>query len=142
MGSPSTMAPEQAAGKLGLVSTATDVYGLGTILYQLLTGYLPFKGDNAAELIQKVLYVEATDPRSLNPVVDHDLAAICITCLEKEPSTRYASAEALLRDLRHWLNNEPIEARPITLRIRMTKWVKRSPAIAALSVALVLASVR
>lgn len=141
MGSPSTMAPEQAAGKLELVSTATDVYGLGTILFQLLTGRLPFKGDNAAELIQKVLYVEATDPRSLNPVVDHDLAAICITCLEKEPTARYASAEALLRDLRHWLNNKPIEARPITLRIRVTKWVKRSPAIAALSVTLVIASV-
>lgn len=141
LGSPSSMAPEQAAGSLELVSTATDVYGLGTILYQLLTGRAPFEAGNTAGVIKQILDTEPVSPEIRNPIVDGDLAAICLTCLEKESSARYPSAEALHRDLSHWLNEEPIEARPISNWGRMVKWARRSPAIAGLAGALSLALV-
>jgi TolB-like protein/Tfp pilus assembly protein PilF/tRNA A-37 threonylcarbamoyl transferase component Bud32 len=137
IGTPSYMAPEQARGDNAKLSSATDVYGLGAVLYQLLTGHPPFLAETTYETIRLVLETEPRQPRLLNPKVDRDLSTICLKCLEKDPKQRYASALALAEDLEHWLRDEPTQARRAGILIRANKWVRRKPLAAALVVSLV-----
>jgi serine/threonine protein kinase len=137
MGTPSYMAPEQAAGNNAAVSSATDIYGLGAVFYQLLTGHPPFSGGTTFETVRLVLDTEPRSPRLINPKVDRDLSTICLKCLEKDPKRRYSSALALAEDLEHWLKHEPIRAKRSGFFTHGRKWVRRKPAIAVLSAALV-----
>jgi len=131
VGTPSYMAPEQAAGQKSL-STAVDVYSLGAVLYELLTGQPPFRAETPLKTLIEVREREPKPPRSLNTQIDRDLETICLKCLEKDPGRRYGSAEALADDLRRWLDGVPIEARPSTAWERVSKWARRRPAAAAL----------
>jgi serine/threonine protein kinase len=137
LGTPSYMAPEQAVGNNAHVTSATDVYGLGAVLYQLLTGQPPFAGGTTYETIKLLLDTEPRQPRLLNPKIDRDLSTICLKCLEKDPKRRYSSALALAEDLEHWLRHEPILARRTGILVRGKKWVRRNPTSAVLAVALV-----
>src|SRR5437016_1236543 len=137
LGTPSYMAPEQAAGKIRKLTSATDVYGLGAVLYQLLTGHPPFAGGTTYETIRLLLDTEPRQPRLVNPKIDRDLSTICLKCLEKDPKRRYASALALAEDLERWLNYEPIAARRTGLLARGAKWVRRNPTSALLAACLV-----
>src|SRR2546423_2992542 len=137
LGTPSYMAPEQAVGNNAQLTSATDVYGLGAVLYQLLTGHPPFAGGTTYETIRLVLDTEPRQPRLWSPKVDRDLSTICLKCLEKDPKRRYSSALALAEDLERWLKHEPILARRTGLVTRGRKWVRRNPTSALLAVALV-----
>jgi TolB-like protein/Tfp pilus assembly protein PilF/tRNA A-37 threonylcarbamoyl transferase component Bud32 len=137
LGTPSYMAPEQAVGNNTAVSSVTDVYGLGAVLYQLLTGQPPFAGGTTYETIKLVLDTEPRQPRLLNPKVDRDLSTICLKCLEKDPKRRYSSALALAEDLERWLKHEPILARHTGIFARGKKWVQRNPSSALLAASLV-----
>src|SRR5947209_2400348 len=137
LGTPSYMAPEQAVGNNAAVSSVTDVYGLGAVLYQLLTGHPPFAGGTTYETIKLLLDTEPRQPRLWNPKIDRDLSTICLKCLEKDPKRRYASALALAEDLERWLKHEPIRARRTGLVTRGRKWVRRNPTSALLAASLV-----
>ena len=137
LGTPSYMAPEQAVAEHTKVSKATDVYGLGAVLYHLLTGQPPFVGGTTYETVRLLLETEPRQPRLLNPRVDRDLATICLKCLEKDPSRRYASAPALAEDLEHWLKHKPIRARRTGIVARGRKWLRRNPTSALLVASLV-----
>jgi TolB-like protein/Tfp pilus assembly protein PilF/predicted Ser/Thr protein kinase len=133
LGTPSYMAPEQAVGNNAAVSGATDVYGLGAVFYQLLTGQPPFAGGATYETIKLLLDTEPKQPRLLNPKIDRDLSTICLKCLEKAPKRRYSSALALAEDLERWLKHEPIQARHTGVFARGKKWVRRNPSIAVMA---------
>ena len=140
LGTPAYMAPEQATGRRGAITTATDVYGLGAVLYALLTGQAPFAGDSVVDTLAMVKEQPPEPPRKLNARVPRDLEVICLKCLEKDPRRRYASAQAVADDLRAWLENRPILARPAGRLEKAVKWARRRPAIAALSALVVLVS--
>src|SRR5438874_4171420 len=137
LGTPSYMAPEQATGNNAAVSSVTDVYGLGAVLYQLLTGQPPFAGGATYETIKLLLDTEPRLPRLLNPKIDRDLSTICLKCLQKDPKRRYSSALALAEDLERWLKHEPIQARHTGVFARGGKWVRRNPTSALLVASLV-----
>jgi serine/threonine protein kinase/Tfp pilus assembly protein PilF len=137
LGTPSYMAPEQAVGNNDAISSATDVYGLGAVLYQLLTGQPPFAGGTTYETIKLLLDTEPRQPRLLNPKIDRDLSTICLKCIEKDPKRRYFSALAVAEDLERWLKHEPILARHTGILTRSKKWVRRNPTSALLAASLV-----
>ncbi|MCI0378181.1 MAG: serine/threonine protein kinase [Gemmataceae bacterium] len=137
VGTPLYMAPEQAAGAQHL-TTAADIYSLGAILFELLTGAPPYRGDSLLATLLLAQQADPVRPRALNPRVDRDLEAICLKCLEKDPSRRYGSALALAEDLERWRAGEPIHARRTSVWERAWKWAKRRPATAALVALLVL----
>src|SRR5262249_37202462 len=132
MGTPSYMAPEQAVGNNAGVCPATDVYGLGAVLYELLTGHPPFSGGTTYETIHLLLDSEPRQPQLWNRKIDRDLSAICLKCLEKNPRYRYSSALELAEDLDRWLVHEPIRAKRSGFFTHGRKWVQRNPMIAAL----------
>ena len=136
IGSPNYMAPEQAAGKSHELTTAADVYSLGAIMYELLTGRPPFRAETPLETMRKVREEEPDPPRSLYTFADADLETICLKCMEKDPQRRYGSAESLAEDLERWLRQEPIRARPVTPVERVMKWMRRNPKVATLLVLL------
>ncbi len=139
VGTPSYMSPEQVRGEKGSFTTATDVYGLGSIFYALLTGHAPFLGSSLAETLDKVRAAAPEPPAQVNTRVPRDLEVICLKCLEKDPQRRYPSARALADDLHRWLGGEPIEARPVGPATRAWMWCRRNPLPAALGVICVLA---
>ncbi len=132
LGTPCYMAPEQTFGDSRWVGPAADVYALGAILYELLTGRPPFKAATTLETLDQVRRREPVSPRRLNPAVPRDLATVCLTCLYKEPAKRYAGAGALADDLQRWLTGRPVLARPVRWPGRVARWAKRNPAVAAL----------
>jgi len=138
LGSPNFMPPEQASADRGKVGRASDVYGLGAILYFLLTARAPFQAESLEAIVTQVLNVEPISPRLLNPASPRDLETICLKCLEKESVKRYPTAQALAEELGRFLNHEPILARPVSRIERAWRWCRRRPAIATLSAAAVL----
>jgi serine/threonine protein kinase/tetratricopeptide (TPR) repeat protein len=132
MGTPCYMAPEQAVGNNAALCRGTDVYGLGAVLYELLTGNPPFSGATTYETIHLLLDSEPRQPRLLNRKIDRDLSAVCLKCLEKNPRYRYSSALELAEDLERWLWHEPIHAKRSGFFTHARKWVQRNPMIAAL----------
>src|SRR5881275_3321690 len=141
LGTPSYMAPEQAVGNNAGVTSTTDIYGLGAVLYHLLTEHPPFAAGTTYETVRLVLDTEPRQPRLLNPKVDRELATICLKCLDKDPKRRYASALALAEDLERWLKHEPIRARRTGLVTRGRKWVRRNPSIAVMAAMLLVLAV-
>jgi WD40 repeat protein/tRNA A-37 threonylcarbamoyl transferase component Bud32 len=139
MGTPEYMAPEHLRGRSS--APAIDIYALGVILYELLTARVPFQGATHADTMVLVLRQEPVPPRRLQPNIPRDLETICLKCLEKSPAKRYASAEALADDLAHWAQGRAIQARPVGAVGRTVGWARRNPAVAVLSLAVLLIAV-
>lgn len=140
LGSPNYMAPEQLTAGPDTLTLAVDVYGLGAILFEFLTGRPPFAGGSTAETLRRLVAEPAPSARSLNPDADRDLENICRRCLEPEPARRYPSAESLAADLQRWLCGRPVTARPLRWPVRIWRWARRNPGVAAASVAALLAT--
>ncbi len=140
MGTPSYMAPEQARGETRFIGPAADVYALGAILYEMVTGRPPFKGVTAQETVQQLLTEDPLPPSRLQPQVSRDLETICLSCLQKEPSRRYSGAGALADDLRRYLDRKPILARPTPWWERVVKWMRRRPGTAMVLAVIALAA--
>ncbi len=138
VGTPQYMPPEQAFGKKGDVTTSADVYGLGAVLYTLLTGKPPFLADSVAEVLEKVRNQPPQSPRGVSRRVDRDLETVCMKCLEKDPRQRYGSAEAVADELERWIRGEPIIARPVGRAERAWRWCRRNPVVAVLSATVLL----
>src|SRR5262249_48367567 len=128
----------QAAGKASAIGPPVDVYALGAVLYEMLTGRPPFRAETAAETERQVIAEEPVPPARLNARVPRDLETICLKCLHKDPQRRYATAAALSEDLQRFQRGEPIAARPARLPERLGKWVRRRPAVVVLLGATVL----
>ena len=141
LGTPSYMAPEQASGHNEQLTSATDVYGLGAVFYQLLTGHPPFAGGTTYETVRLVLETEPRQPRLWNPKIDRELSTICLKCLKKDPQRRYSSALALAEDLEHWLKHEPIRAKRSGLFTHASKWMRRNPTVAVMAALVLMLSV-
>jgi WD40 repeat protein/serine/threonine protein kinase len=134
LGSPCYMSPEQAVGDKRKVTTASDLYSLGAILYELLVGLPPHPGTSVPDILRRVVEEEPRRPHQLRPFVDADLETICLKCLNKDPARRYASAADLAEDLRRFREGRPIAARPPGTWRRLRDWTRRHPALAALMV--------
>lgn len=141
LGSPNFMAPEQAEGRTQAIGPATEVYSMGALLYHLLTRQPPFQADPLTTLLKQVVETEPVPPRLLNPSIPRDLETICLKCLEKEVQRRYPSAQALAEDLGRFLEEEPIQARPVNAVGRAWKWCRRKPALATAMGAVALVAV-
>jgi tetratricopeptide (TPR) repeat protein/tRNA A-37 threonylcarbamoyl transferase component Bud32 len=139
LGTPAYMSPEQAYGRRGTITTATDVYGLGAILYALLTGEAPFGGQSLVDTLDAVRTRPPEPPRKRSPSAPRDLETVCLKCLEKDPRRRYPSAQSLADDLLAWLESRPISARRVGTTERAWLWCKRKPVVAALAAAVVFA---
>src|SRR6266850_4504591 len=127
VGTPSYMAPEQAMGKVGAFCPSVDIYSLGAILYEMLTGRPPFKGETASETQRQLITEDPVPPKRLNVKVPCDLQTICLKCLRKDPERRYTTAAELAEDLGRFLRDEPVTARPTSLPERAFKWARRHP---------------
>ncbi|MDX1928243.1 MAG: serine/threonine-protein kinase [Pirellulaceae bacterium] len=134
LGTPSYMAPEQALGTSDSIGPSVDVYSLGAILYEMLTGRPPFRAESAIETQRQVVSVDPVPPKRINASVPRDLETICLTCLDKLPLRRYATAGELAEELKRFLRHEPILARPVSRVERVQRWIRRNPAMTGLVV--------
>ena len=133
LGTPSYMAPEQVKGDRAAIGPAADIYGLGALLYHVLTGRPPYSAPSVAETLEQVRNQEPVPPRRLNPAIPPDLETVCLKCLQKKPGDRYASAEAVAEDLHRFVDGRPIVARPVSPLEKSWRWCRRRPVVAALA---------